>query len=512
MGLRDRVLSGIKAVIQKGSAPAPAPDPAPPPPEAAPTAGAATPVAASSSLPALDQVAQAAKSLAVSATVGSGGGAIEIEARQTNSTYGTYAYGSAKSGRQTRAHVRATSLGDAVQKLASKCTEWGALDIDSIACSSSQSPLKGAALKHLVVSAVCEAFGVTVPTEEELAVRRKAAQSSAREEQASSRARRKELLQLLAAGGSGVEQWKSRLPEAERLAPFKKANLDGADLGGVRLVSMPEGSFTGARLGGADLSKGDFSKAAFQHAVLRDASLFGASFKKADLTGADLEGANLARALLQGAVLADAKLAGAILDKAQFDGDTVWPTGFVPPEGLLWVGKGPNPAALAAIAIRKKSEGPIDAKAFMARLEKTIDKPRLAKALSMLKHERFQLFVEVGDARLAGIVKSQSDPDLVYSCALAADGQFGCCTQNLNVCGGLRGALCKHLLVLAIGLTQAGQIDADTLDDWVQRSGLRTPALDKEAMSAILLRYKGAEAGEIDWRPTETLPEDFYAY
>jgi len=37
-------------------------------------------------------------------------------------------------------------------------------------------------------------------------------------------------------------------------------------------------------------------------------------------------------------------------------------------------------------------------------------------------------------------------------------------------------------------------------------------ALDKEAMSAILLRYKGAEAGEIDWRPTETLPEDFYAY
>src|SRR4029079_12802868 len=130
----------------------------------------------------------------------------------------------------------------------------------------------------------------------------------------------------------------------------------------------------------------------------------------------------------------------------------------------------------------------------------------------MLKHERFQLFVEVGDARLAGIVKSQSDPDLVYSCALAADGQFGCCTQNLNVCGGLRGALCKHLLVLAIGLTQAGQIEADTLDDWVQRSGLRTPALDKAAMSAILLRYKGAEAGEIDWRPTETLPEDFYAY
>ena len=74
MGLRDRVLSGIKAVIQKGSAPAPDPalPPAPPPPDAAPTASAANPVAAPSSLPALDQVARTAKSLAVTATVGSG--------------------------------------------------------------------------------------------------------------------------------------------------------------------------------------------------------------------------------------------------------------------------------------------------------------------------------------------------------------------------------------------------------------------------------------------------------
>jgi hypothetical protein len=30
-------------------------------------------------------------------------------------------------------------------------------------------------------------------------------------------------------------------------------------------------------------------------------------------------------------------------------------------------------------------------------------------------------------------------------------------------------------------------------------------------MTPTLLRYKGAEAGEIDRRPTETIPEDFYA-
>ena len=28
----------------------------------------------------------------------------------------------------------------------------------------------------------------------------------------------------------------------------------------------------------------------------------------------------------------------------------------------------------------------------------------------------------------------------------------------------------------------------------------------------VFLRYKAAEAGEIDWRPTETIPEDFYTF
>jgi hypothetical protein len=45
----------------------------------------------------------------------------------------------------------------------------------------------------------------------------------------------------------------------------------------------------------------------------------------------------------------------------------------------------------------------------------------------------------------------------------------------------------------------------------VRASRLHRPALDAEKMAATLLRYKGAEAGEIDWRPTETVPEDYYA-
>lgn len=73
------------------------------------------------------------------------------------------------------------------------------------------------------------------------------------------------------------------------------------------------------------------------------------------------------------------------------------------------------------------------------------------------------------------------------------------------------GAICKHLLVLIIGLTKASQLDSATADGWVDKSRQQQPKLDKDVMSEAFLRYKGAEAGEIDWRPTETIPEDFYA-
>src|SRR5262245_4010536 len=96
---------------------------------------------------------------------------------------------------------------------------------------------------------------------------------------------------------------------------------------------------------------------------------------------------------------------------------------------------------------------------FMERLSSQVDASRLSKALAMLKAERFELFSQVESDSVVGVVKSQTNRDLVYSCRLAADGSFACCTQNLNACGGLRGALCKHLLVLVVGLTKAGKLE-----------------------------------------------------
>ncbi len=152
-----------------------------------------------------------------------------------------------------------------------------------------------------------------------------------------------------------------------------------------------------------------------------------------------------------------------------------------------------------------------DIKTFVEKLYETLDASKLDKAAKMLRADRFQLFSEVTDDHVVGVVKSQTDPDLVYSCKLASGGSYACCTQNLNVCGGLRGGLCKHLLVLLVGLVQSGELDGKTAERWVKSSNGKRHTLDKDAMSETFIRYKGAQAGEIDWRPTETIPEDYYA-
>jgi hypothetical protein len=121
------------------------------------------------------------------------------------------------------------------------------------------------------------------------------------------------------------------------------------------------------------------------------------------------------------------------------------------------------------------------------------------------------LYSDLTDIYLSGVVKSQTDPDLVYACRIELDGTYSCCTQNLNICGGLKGSVCKHLLVLIIGLVQEGILKPKDIDYWIGKTWDTKPELNKDKMGGIFVKYKGVEAGEVDWRPTETLPEDYYA-
>jgi uncharacterized protein YjbI with pentapeptide repeats len=403
-------------------------------------------------------------------------------------------------------------------------TQWSAAKpvLESVLVEAKKEP-KGKDLWALAVCAWAEAFNLPVPdagTIEEL-----------RNRQAAVRQRwRDQLLAELRTGVKGVERWNQRgIFLTEMLADFTGADLCQADLTGVHFYEV---DLSGARFDAAHLARSRFSdcrlrSASFRRskleesgwedsklesanlaqADLRRSSFRSCSFRGVDFRGARLEGARFEYGSLVGADLSTAHLTDAQFPRTEHDETTIWPAGYVPAREMRWVGKGPNPAIYHAA----RPLVPLDFETFMTRLAANTKPERLAKALAMLKADRFQLYAEVSEEALIGVVKSQTDPELIYSSRLASDGSFACCSQKLNPCGGMKDALCKHMLVLIVGLAKAGHMDRARADRWAEASRTKHPALDREVMSETLIRYKGAEAGEIDWRPTETIPEDYYA-
>jgi len=374
------------------------------------------------------------------------------------------------------------------------------LRLDSIRAKGSKT-VRGPKLKELAAAAWAETFGVADLSPQQLQAQRASQHAAALSE-------RDALMKKIRA--QGVKAWNGIDFRLRRRIELQGADLSGAKLDKVNMcgydfkgANFSNSSLIEAELWNSEFPKGVFSGANLERCSFENSVLNGANFQKANLTGA-----NLANSKLLGADFTGAKLKDASFAAAQYDQTTIFPKGFAPPSDMTWKGDGPPPNAKK---VKAAKAGSLDFDSFLAQLNTKVEVERMKKAASMLKAERFQLFAEVKEDSLVGIVKSQTDKDLVYSCRLVNDGAFSCCTQNLRPCGGLRGALCKHLLVLIVGLAKAGQLDAATVDHWIDLSRSQKPAIDEDVMSATFLRYKGAEAGEIDWRPTETIPEDFYA-
>jgi uncharacterized protein YjbI with pentapeptide repeats len=373
------------------------------------------------------------------------------------------------------------------------------LRLDSVRAKGSRT-VRGKKLQELAMAAWAEVFGVKLSTPEELQARQQ-------EQQAEALRQRDALMDKIRAGGAKV--W-NEIDFRER----QRFDLRGIDLSGANLENVGfsgrelQGSrfvrsnLTAAKLWATKLQEADFAGAKLPSCDLTVANLTQANFRNADLTNAKLE-----KARLGGADFTGAKLAGANLKEAHYDGETKFPAGFTPPESMVWKGTSSRPG----VVVTRATPDSIDFDTFFEHLGDKIEPVRLDKAKAMLKAERFALFADVSDDSLVGVVRSQSDKELVYSCLLGSEGRFACCTQNLRPCGGLHGSLCKHLLVLIVGLTKAGKLDPATVEGWIDASKAEKPSLDKEEMTATFLRYKNAEAGEIDWRPTETIPEDYYA-
>lgn len=348
---------------------------------------------------------------------------------------------------------------------------------------------------------------------------------------------REHLWPKLIGGAAGIEQWNNCQPEMRRQLSFANSKLDGAMLKGANLQNLhfensnfdkanlensilfdctiTASSFCGANLTKADMQRSHAENANFSGASMKGAMLYCANLSNANFKDTDLKKADLRNAELCGADLATAKLDGAKFSCATYDESTSLPADFLQWGDLFWRGDGPDPYE-EMVKEKIKNLHVQTFEEMLANVKAHFEAARIDKALKMLKKERFELFSESEGQSVIGVVKSQTDPDLTYACSLSADGEYTCCTQNLRPCGGLKGALCKHLLVLVVGLSRAEKIDLTNATKWILTSLEHDPATMnkkiKSAMSEIFLKYNAATAGEIDWRPTETIPEDYYTF
>ena len=434
----------------------------------------------------------------------------------------------------TSSFYNATEINDVFCNLSWLISASCASDISlgTLKVKADDSPLKGKELKELVIAAIFEGIGEAPLSAQQVTSAEKKSRAKSNEIKKAVKA------ELLA----GETKKLSQRPLSERLmaSPIKKADFSSVNLSGVKLPGFEfrQCNFSNANLSKVDLSKGsavscNFTNANLKEAKLNSCDLSNSVLDNADATKAILSWANLYKAKTDKTNftkanfgvkkrsnlkfheyqldLSTCKLTGANFEKCSYDRKTGIPANF--PKTMLkkmaWWGPGLPADKRKQL---KNVDGPLDFDTFMNRLTEITDASRLKKSLKMLKADSFELFSEVKKERVTGVVKSQSDAKLVYSCTLQEGGEYSCCTQNLNPCGGLRGFLCKHILVLLIGLAKSGELDPTKVDQWINASKMKSPELNKDHMAEVLLKYKGAEAGENDWRPTETVPEDFMAF
>lgn len=159
----------------------------------------------------------------------------------------------------------------------------------------------------------------------------------------------------------------------------------------------------------------------------------------------------------------------------------------------------------------KKTSGGLDFPSFVNQLSGFMDQKKMGRALDMLRSDRFKLFSNHDAEHLVGVVRSQTGAGSVYASWLKPGGSYGCAEPSLSPCMGLQGQVCKHLLVLVIGLVRTGQLAPALAMEWLRTASRKRPQVDNKLCAQTFVQYKGVEAGTVDWRPTETIPEDFYA-
>lgn len=116
--------------------------------------------------------------------------------------------------------------------------------------------------------------------------------------------------------------------------------------------------------------------------------------------------------------------------------------------------------------------------------------PKIEKATKMVRDQPNVFYrLENDGGTLIGVVKSQRNTNLLYAPYIRSDGSYGCQTQNLNSCGGLRGSVCKHILTLVVTAASNKTI-MKRLSKWIANSVTHFPFNDKEMTQYIFEQFE----------------------
>ena len=363
---------------------------------------------------------------------------------------------------------------------------------------------------------------------------------------------REQLLAALKSGGEAIARWNDATDDDRDLVEeLASQEFNGVDW---RKINLRDRELMGTKLAKANLSDADLSYTLLNRAQLKsarldratgwgtqlraasliDASLVQTSLHCAFLNDANLRGANLSDAVfencdLRGADFSTANLHDTVFRGSKIDEQTKWPKGYALTWNMVWAGTGPSPLPEPPppppepVNVEEETddlrdEGEADEEAiaeagelagFLDQLEEHVSVGKLDKALDLLQATPLELFYDLSKSSVSGVVRAPADPDLAFCCHLSDDGAYGCCSSNLATCNGLRGSLCKHLLVLLVGLVQKGVLSADQAAKWVAASTENKPETDKELCSQSLERLEAADQGGTPWKPVATNPDDF---
>jgi uncharacterized protein YjbI with pentapeptide repeats len=364
----------------------------------------------------------------------------------------------------------------------------------------------GTSLKLLPCQAICELFILAIPQTEPVAVSLLTALTGGIEA-------------FFRKGEESLRLW-NLATEMERraLADCQNANLAGMSLPGLEFSKL---NATGANFEKANLATAQFREANLRHAHLRGAKLKeanlgnsdcrGADAEKADLsqavlTGSDWRGANLKRANLkkadvkgvrfQAADLTDAILDGVVAGNTQYDDSTLFPDGFKPGQG--WVSTSGDP-----------NEGVENFDALMGALAGLIGHNRSSPLYALNNAHVVPLWSEGDEDGVRGVVPESAKSTTFRACRLTSAGAHECCKQDFTLCTDAGKGMCQHVLVLLLDLARRERIALADALRWARLSLAHDRSADPEILARVFASY--AESTQTDYRPNETLPEDYYA-